>query len=425
MVRHDGRYDYRLVRYTGAHNKVEIVCREHGSFWQNPTNHMQGKNCPRCAADATGRASRLTLEQFIKKAKDLWGDRWDYSDVVYNGAHVLVQIRCVDHGAFSQTPTNHLTGKLACPKCNHTKSAGEEEIFRLVSHFEPAVARDRTLIKPKEVDIYLPKSRLAVEYCGEFWHSSGSVEEEKALKGRHWEKYRACAALGVRLITIYETEWRGRNQALRRLLRNAVGQLRGRVMARKCTLSKVPFPEARAFYERYHPQGGDGNGEHYGLYWQNQLVACMRFTFGINDRGKAKRMWTLSRYATRVTVSGGASRLFQAFLREHCPTEVKSFSDNRFFEGRMYAALGFTLDKESLPDYMVWSPKLGLRPKSHYQRRVLQKRLQEHGVAEVFDAATDPRTEADITYLMGCRRIYDCGKKRWTWRVDPSANAVP
>jgi hypothetical protein len=184
------------------------------------------------------------------------------------------------------------------------------------------------------------------------------------------------------------------------------------------THSRGSNHEARTFYERYHPQGGDGSGEHYGLYWNSKLVACMRFTFGANDRGENKsRLWTLTRYATRITVAGAASRLFKAFVEEHKPTEVKSFSDNRYFEGGMYAQLGFALEEETGPDYQVWSPKLGLRPKSHYQRRNLPKRLQEHGISEEFNPETDQRSEAEMTFLMGCRRLYDCGKKRWVWQA--------
>jgi len=147
------------------------------------------------------------------------------------------------------------------------------------------------------------------------------------------------------------------------------------------------------------------------------MVACMRFTLGGNDRGRGakNREWTLSRYATRLSVAGAASRLFKAFVKEERPESVKSFSDNRLFSGGMYEQLGFELVEDVGPDYQVWSPKIGLRPKPHYQRRVLPKRLEEHGVEESFDPKTDPRTEAQMTYLMGAGRIYDCGKKRWVW----------
>jgi len=140
------------------------------------------------------------------------------------------------------------------------------------------------------------------------------------------------------------------------------------------------YNAAKDFYEKYHPQGGAGNGIHYGLYWKNKLVACMRFTYGANDRGAgaATRVWTLSRYATRTTISGGASKLFKAFIQEHNPVEVKSFSDNRYFSGAMYTQLGFDLIEETPPDYQVWSPKIGVKPKSHYQRRHIAQRLKDH-----------------------------------------------
>jgi len=297
------------------------------------------------------------------------------------------------------------------------KSKPEQEIADFMSLFTTVVQRDRKIIGPKELDIYLPDLNLAIEYCGMYWHTHKDQADEKKNKLRHAEKHRLCAEKGIRLITIYETEWLERPRTMRRLLRAATGNMRGKLMARKCELRKATNAEARAFYNVYHPQGGNGHGEHYALFWRGKMVACMRFTLGGNDRGHGAkdRQWTLSRYATRLSVAGAASRLFKAFVRDMQPDAVKSFSDNRLFSGDMYEQLGFDLVEEVVPDYQVWSPKIGLRPKPHYQRRVLPKRLEEHGVEESFDPSTDPRTEAQMTYLMGAGRIYDCGKKRWVW----------
>lgn len=325
---------------------------------------------------------------------------------------------CSVHGrTLPAFPHNVLRGANPCPQCNHMKSQGEDAVFRLVSRAATALQRDRSLLRPKELDIYLPEKRLAIEYCGDYWHSHGDPDSERRDRGKHYEKYLACRAKGVRLLTIYESEWLTRQRPLRRLIRTALGQARGRVMARKCTLGTPTDAQAREFYERYHPQGGAGSGKHYGLYWRGKLVACMRFSFGANDRGAAavNRVWTLTRYATRVTVAGGASRLFKAFVQEHNPAAVKSFSDNRYFAGGMYEQLGFRLEGETAPDYQVWSPVLGLLPKARYQRRVIPDRLRDHGRDDAFDPDTDPRTEAEMTYLMGCRRLYDCGKRRWIW----------
>jgi G:T-mismatch repair DNA endonuclease (very short patch repair protein) len=327
---------------------------------------------------------------------------------------------------FEQAAGHHLRGQ-GCPSCNVRKSAPEEAIADFLERFTPVARRDRNIIGPKELDIYLPKHNLAVEFCGMYWHSHGDREDEKKNKYRHAEKHRLCAEKGIRLITLYETEWQERPQVIKRMLRNAIGRARGRVMARKCEVGRPTPQEARAFYERYHPQGGAGHGEHYGLYYRGKMVACMRFNYGSNDRGAAakERQWTLGRYATRITVPGGASRLFKAFLKDVSPPTVKSFSDNRWFSGDTYPALGFALEEDVLPDYQVWSPKIGLRPKPHYQRRVLPKRLEEHGLSESFDPKTDSRTEAEMTYLMGARRIYDCGKKRWVWTAAPEPDNLP
>lgn len=143
----------------------------------------------------------------------------------------------------------------------------------------------------------------------------------------------------------------------------------------------------------------------------------MRFALGANDRGNnANRVWTLARYATRVNILGGASKLFKAFVKDEQPELIKSFSDNRYFSGGMYEQLGFTMELESQPDYQVWSQKLGLKPKTYYQRRTLQKRLNDHNINETYDSETDSRTEKEMTYIMGAGRIYDCGKKRWVWK---------
>ena len=347
---------------------------------------------------------------------------------VHKGALVLVSgfrsvqahalFRCVQHQQdFRAIQHNVLRGAQPCTRCNHTKSKAEDALVRLMQKFTPVVQRDRVLIKPRELDLYLPEKKMAIEYCGMYWHSHFNAEDERADKLRHMQKHLACQAHGVRLLTIFESEWQERGPAIRRLLRNAAGKSRGKLMARKCELRKVETPEARAFFEKYHPQGGAGSGEHYGLYWGAKLVACMRFAFGANDRGAVKtRVWTLGRFATRVAVVGAASRLFQAFVEEQRPGEVKSFSDNRYFAGGVYAQMGFVLEAEAAPDYQVWSPILGLRPKTHYQRRLLPARMREHGMTETF-SKDDPRTEAEMTYAMGCGRIYDCGKKRWLWRA--------
>ena len=416
---HGGKYDYSKFIYRDYKKKVIIVCSTHGEFLQTPDNHYRNaQGCPKCKGNRIQVSKQMSFQEFVDRANKKHDSKFTYSYTKWTNVNTgTVVVRC-EHGENTQTPVNHLSGKVPCLKCGNTKSKPEIDVADFLKIFTTVIQRDRTLLKPKELDSYLPKEKLAVEFNGMYWHSHGDVDSELKNKNNHYNKYLSCAEKGVRLLTIYESEWKDHQYAIKRLLRNAVGKSKGKLMARKCELKKVEHKDAKDFYEKYHPQGGAGNGNHYGLYWKNKLVACMRFTYGANDRGAgaATRVWTLSRYATRTTISGGASKLFKAFIQERNPAEVKSFSDNRYFSGAMYTQLGFDLIEETPPDYQVWSPKIGVKPKSHYQRRHIAQRLKDHNSPDNYDATSDSRTEREMTYLMGARRIYDCGKKKWVWK---------
>ena len=45
---HNGKYDYSLVDYKSSHDKVKIICNEHGLFEQTPNAHLNGQGCPLC-----------------------------------------------------------------------------------------------------------------------------------------------------------------------------------------------------------------------------------------------------------------------------------------------------------------------------------------------------------------------------------------
>lgn len=429
---HAGFYTYDRAVYRSQITKFTVTCPLHGDFDTTPANHLKGRGCPTCGGLSRGRRKDVTAsarktadakiakfaEKFASDARAVHGGAYDYGQTEYQGRNTKVSIMCPKHGPFLQKPYQHLARAHGCPECSHHRSKGEAAIARFMAIFGPLRERDRTVVPPKELDVYAPWAGVAVEYCGEYWHAASSVEEERTDRTRHLEKHQACAAVGVRLLTVYESEWLKNPFAIKRLIRNAIGKAKGRVMARKCEVSPVGNGEAAAFFDKYHLQGGSGWGLAYGLRYHGKLVACMRFAFGANDRGaSAERVWTLTRYATRVAVTGGASKLFAAFVADHKPGSVKSFSDNRYFTGAMYGKLGFVLEEETGPDYQVYHPKTGLLPKTAWQRKNIPARIRDIGASETFEPATDPRSERDMTYVMGAQRMFDCGKKRWVWKA--------
>ena len=113
---HGDRYDYSQVEYVNAHTKITIDCHIHGRFQQSPTSHLSGSGCPDCGTLATSQAQRKTAEEFIKEAREIHGDRYDYSRVEYVSANTKVTIVCPDHGPFQQVPASHLYQATDCPE---------------------------------------------------------------------------------------------------------------------------------------------------------------------------------------------------------------------------------------------------------------------------------------------------------------------
>lgn len=123
---HGDRYDYSLVKYTRRRDIVWIICKEHGKFPQRAGHHLNGENCRKCA-DKQGALIRSsnTLE-FIEKAKQVHGERYDYSLVDYVNNHTVVQLICDVHGVFNINPQDHLDGS-GCQTCSKRKFSFRKE----------------------------------------------------------------------------------------------------------------------------------------------------------------------------------------------------------------------------------------------------------------------------------------------------------
>lgn len=124
---HGDKYDYSKVEYKGQDVKVKIICPQHGVFSQTPHSHLRGQKCPKCAIQ--GKMS--TTEKFVTKAREVHGDKYDYSLVEYMGSRAKVKIICPKHGVFLQAPDTHTSGSI-CPICaNEAKMNTLEHYIQL------------------------------------------------------------------------------------------------------------------------------------------------------------------------------------------------------------------------------------------------------------------------------------------------------
>ncbi|MEN8424044.1 GIY-YIG nuclease family protein [Acinetobacter junii] len=108
---HKDKYDYSLVRFIYVLEKVEIICKEHGVFKQTPQAHISGKGCIKCAG-----VERFTTQEVVKQFREVHGEKYNYSQVIYKNGKSKIRIICPVHGVFLQEAFSHKSGS-GCPFC--------------------------------------------------------------------------------------------------------------------------------------------------------------------------------------------------------------------------------------------------------------------------------------------------------------------
>ncbi len=123
---HGNKYDYSKVIYRNNDTKITIICPIHGEFNQMPGAHLNGQGCPTCGKNA----QRFSKEDFIKKAEEIHGNKYDYSKVNYINNRIPVTITCPEHGDFQQAPGNHMSGQ-KCNRCAGREMVNQEDFIKL------------------------------------------------------------------------------------------------------------------------------------------------------------------------------------------------------------------------------------------------------------------------------------------------------
>lgn len=134
-AKHGDRYDYSQTKYVCQEEKVTIICRKHGPFKMNIYNHAKGQNCPYCKGEKVAeRNKKYNLETFIAKAREVHGDKYDYSQVRFNTVNDMVTIVCKEHGPFQQLAGDHIYGH-GCTRCGSKQEYRKPAYEQLIAAF--------------------------------------------------------------------------------------------------------------------------------------------------------------------------------------------------------------------------------------------------------------------------------------------------
>lgn len=188
------KYDFSKTKYVKNGIKVIVTCKEHGDFEITPCHLMHNRGCPLCAGN-----KQMTTEDFIKKARKVHGDRYNYDKTEYKSTHENIIITCPEHGDFVQAPANHLIGQ-GCPRCAQSKL--EHEIMAYLDGRGIKYETQKTFpwMGRLRLDFYLPNYNVGIECQGIQHFTEDTYYGNKEIMIRDRAKRDLCKANGVKLL---------------------------------------------------------------------------------------------------------------------------------------------------------------------------------------------------------------------------------
>jgi ribosomal protein L33 len=188
---HGDAYDYSQVKYKNSDDNITIICPKHGPFVQNVRVHLAGHGCWKCYGERSGEMRRMSQEEFLRRAQEMHGDKYDYSEAVCKGGNEKVKIKCNTCGRyFYQLAGNHVEGQ-GCPYCIMSKHEKRVKAY-LEKHginYEPHYYE-------YDEDIPLKYNRFNVDFYIEIESDNGESPKRYIIECNGAQHYRAIGFFG-------------------------------------------------------------------------------------------------------------------------------------------------------------------------------------------------------------------------------------
>lgn len=385
------------TRYADGHplkdSKVRQKCVETCRMRYGADNAMQSARIRSIAHD---NASLAYTDQ-INNRLSTYGLRLLEVSGDKKGRRVVLE--CLDcHTEFEAYVHNGSTPM--CPSCSPAgRSLGEKEMHKfLVSDLGvKVICGDRKILKPYEVDLYLPSHNLCIEYDGLYWHSTLWNTDRQY----HLKKTLVAENSGLTMLHFFSDEWNMKKDIVKSMLMARLGVNIDNIHARKCSIRKH---ENLAFYDVNHLQGKPhGRLYNYGLFMDNELVCSVSISPSYVTRGGGLE---LARFASRLNtrVVGGFGRLMAAVRKDFSGNILYTFADRRYSTGHVYTEYGFDLVSVSAPGYYYTKGGDSRHNRLKFTKDKLRNKLA------MFDPAL---SEQENMANNGYYRIYDCGQYKF------------
>ena len=290
-----------------------------------------------------------------------------------------------------------------CYKCfPFSKSNWELEVFSFVQSLAPdAISGDKKAISPKEIDVYIPSKKFGIECHGLYWHSEGSKKEEAFDKNKHLEKSILASKNGIKLLQIFEDEWRDKREICESMILHRLGMDHHRCKTWSTQVVELNTSEQRSFFDSTHIAGYVPSKITWGLKdRQGNITAALSLRAPRNGK-KYDGYLEVARYSTAIATSvpGGLSKLIKqakGWCIQNGYRGIMTYVDRRVGEGNGYKSVGFSFVGSTIVDY--WYTDNQLR----YDRFKFR--------------AKDGKSERQIATEARVSRIYGCGS--YTYFMD-------
>ena len=375
-------YDYDKVEYQRSDIPVIITCPKHGDFKQAPRDHLRGQGCAECAAEEGHPSKKKNTQTFIRQARAIHHDYYDYSKVVYQGKDIPIMIICPKHGEFKQTPHMHLSGQ-GCWKCRAYLSLFENEVRDYIKSIErDAEFGVRNILPHFEIDVYAPSAKIGFECDGLYWHS-----DRNKLKHYHINKTFEAEKQGIQLIHIFEDEWEYKRDICKSLIAKVLGACPNKIAP--CCTKLIGNEETKQFLEQNSLMGCHEATLHIGLYdANNELIAVGSF----DDKDD---YFEIAQYCERqdAIVENGFQFMRDYFVNRYLPDRLVLKIDKRWKNDLQLKEIGFIHIADELPSFRYVKDKRRLTLEEVLANEKLKRKHQDDTIP----------------------RIYDCGKEIWNF----------
>jgi len=223
------------IKGNSYQSKVLWICSECSKSWvAKISKRIKGSGCPNCWKLNKGKEyvksivrSKGSLFYTNPEVQEYWDYEKNKLHKIYPekfsaGSHSYAYWFCpkCKHSWRAIIKSVAIKGS-RCSKCMSKTSKGEEELFNFVrSLYKDAIKNDRKIVNPKELDIYIPSKKVAIEYNGEYWHSNEvmSVRINRISEEYHREKIQICEAYGIDLLFVWEDDWLRNKDTVKELI---------------------------------------------------------------------------------------------------------------------------------------------------------------------------------------------------------------